>query len=88
MLERAHNFLDVIEAVSSARKAGFDNLNLDLIYGLPEQTLQTWQTTVRRILELHPEHISAYALTLEHGTPFGRWSSRGLAPNSRSRPGG
>jgi oxygen-independent coproporphyrinogen III oxidase len=78
MLERAHNFFDVIEAVSSARKARFDNLNLDLIYGLPEQTLQTWQTTVKRILDLHPEHISAYALTLEHGTPFGRWSAKGL----------
>jgi oxygen-independent coproporphyrinogen-3 oxidase len=80
MLERAHNFFDVIEAVASARKAGFDNLNLDLIYGLPEQRLKTWQTTVNRILDLHPEHISAYALTLEHGTPFGRWSSRGLMP--------
>lgn len=80
MLERAHNFFDVIEAVTSARKAGFDNLNLDLIYALPEQTLQTWQTTVKRILDLHPEHISAYALTLEHGTPFGRWSSKGMLP--------
>ncbi len=78
MLERAHSFLDVIEAVSNARAAGFGNLNLDLIYGLPEQQLGTWQTTVRRVLDLHPEHISAYALTLEHGTPFGRWSSRGL----------
>jgi len=80
MLERTHDFFDVIEAVTSARKAGFDNLNLDLIYGLPEQTLQTWQTTVKRILDLHPEHISAYALTLEHGTPFGRWASKGLLP--------
>ena len=80
MLERTHSFFDVIEAVSNARKAGFDNLNLDLIYGLPEQSLQTWQTTIKRILDLHPEHISAYALTLEHGTPFGRWSSRGLLP--------
>lgn len=80
MLERVHDFFDVIDAVTSARKAGFDNLNLDLIYGLPEQTLQTWQTTVKRILDLHPEHISAYALTLEHGTPFGRWSSKGLLP--------
>lgn len=80
MLERAHNFFDVIEAVGSARKAGFENLNLDLIYGLPEQTLQTWQTTVKRILDLGPEHISAYALTLEHGTPFGRWASKGLLP--------
>jgi oxygen-independent coproporphyrinogen-3 oxidase len=80
MLERAHTFFEVIEAVTSARKAGFDNLNLDLIYGLPEQTLDTWQTTVERILDLHPEHISAYALTLEHGTPFGRWASKGLLP--------
>jgi oxygen-independent coproporphyrinogen III oxidase len=80
MLERIHNFFDVIEAVTSARKAGFENLNLDLIYGLPEQTLQTWQTTVQRVLDLHPEHISAYALTLEHGTPFGRWASKGLLP--------
>ena len=80
MLERTHDFFDVIEAVTNARKAGFNNLNLDLIYGLPEQSLHTWQTTVQRILELHPEHISAYALTLEHGTPFGRWSSKGLMP--------
>jgi oxygen-independent coproporphyrinogen-3 oxidase len=80
MLEREHDFFTVIEAVSTARKAGFDNLNLDLIYGLPEQTLQTWQTTLQRIVELNPEHISAYALTLEHGTPFGRWSAKGLLP--------
>lgn len=80
MLERSHDFFTVIDAVTTARKAGFDNLNLDLIYALPEQTLQSWQTTVKRILELEPEHISAYALTLEHGTPFGRWSQRGLLP--------
>jgi len=80
MLERAHNFFDVIEAVSTARKSGFNNLNLDLIYGLPEQTLKTWQNTVQRILDLYPEHISAYALTLEHGTPFGRWTAHGLLP--------
>ncbi|MDP2778477.1 MAG: radical SAM family heme chaperone HemW, partial [Anaerolineales bacterium] len=84
MLERVHDFFTVIEAVSTARKAGFDRqsngVNLDLIYGLPEQTLQTWQTTLKRVLELHPEHISAYALTLEHGTPFGKWSSKGLLP--------
>ncbi len=80
MLEREHSFFDVIEAVSTARKAGFDNLNLDLIYGLPEQTLQTWKTSLQRIIDLNPQHISAYALTLEHGTPFGRWSSKGLLP--------
>lgn len=82
MLERAHNFFDVIEAVTAARKAGFKDLNLDLIYGLPGQVPSTWQTTVKRILDLHPEHISAYALTLEHGTPFGRCASKGLLPLS------
>lgn len=80
MLERSHDFFTVIDAVSTARKAGFNNLNLDLIYALPEQTLEAWQTTVKRVLELQPEHISAYALTLEHGTPFGRWASKGILP--------
>jgi oxygen-independent coproporphyrinogen-3 oxidase len=80
MLERIHDFFTVIEAVSTARQVGYDNLNLDLIYGLPEQTLQTWQNTVKRVVDLHPEHISAYALTLEHGTPFGRWAAKGLLP--------
>lgn len=80
MLEREHDFFTVIEAVSTARKAGFDNLNLDLIYGLPQQTLASWQTTVKRAVDLHPNHISAYALTLEHGTPFGKWTERGLLP--------
>ncbi|MBK9778893.1 MAG: radical SAM family heme chaperone HemW [Anaerolineales bacterium] len=80
MLERSHDFFTVIEAVSTARRAGFTNLNLDLIYALPEQTLQSWQTTVQRVLELEPEHISAYALTLEHGTPFGKWANKGILP--------
>jgi oxygen-independent coproporphyrinogen-3 oxidase len=80
MLERAHSYFDVINAVTWARTAGFDNLNLDLIYGLPLQTLDVWSATVKLILGLAPEHLSLYALTLEHGTPFGRWSARGLMP--------
>jgi oxygen-independent coproporphyrinogen-3 oxidase len=80
MLERQHDYFDVIHAVTWSRQAGFDNLNLDLIYGLPLQTLDRWQATVKLILGLRPEHISAYALTLEHGTPFGRWSARGMLP--------
>lgn len=79
-LERIHDYFDVINAVAWARRAGFDNLNLDLIFGLPEQTLQSWQSTVNLILGLHPEHLSLYALTVEHGTPFGRWSTHGLLP--------
>ena len=80
MLERIHSYSDVVDAVRWSRRAGFDNLNLDLIYGLPEQTLERWQHTVKLSLGLHPEHISAYALTLEHGTPFGRWAAKGLLP--------
>ncbi len=79
-LERIHDFFDVIDAVNWARRAGFDNLNLDLIFGLPEQSLARWQATVEMILSLHPEHLSLYALTLEHGTPFGRWAQHGLLP--------
>jgi oxygen-independent coproporphyrinogen-3 oxidase len=83
LLERTHDFLDVLNAVAGARRAGFGSINLDLIYGLPDQSMTTWQTTVRRVLDLQPEHISAYALTLEHGTPFGRWAERGMvaSPN-------
>jgi oxygen-independent coproporphyrinogen-3 oxidase len=77
-LERIHDYFDVIEAVTWARRAGFDNLNLDLIFGLPEQPLERWQATVKLVLGLCPEHLSLYALTVEHGTPFGRWAQRGV----------
>lgn len=80
LLGRAHHFGDVLRAVSAARRSGFGNLNLDLIFALPEQSLGTWKTSVRRVLKLEPEHVSAYALTLEHGTPFGTWVRRGLLP--------
>jgi len=80
LLERIHDYGDVVNSVKWSRQAGFDNLNIDLIYGLPEQKMADWQRTVNLILGLHPEHLSLYALTLEHGTPFGRWSQRGLMP--------
>lgn len=80
LLERQHDYLDVINAVKWARKAGFDNLNLDLIYGLPGQPIDRWQHTLQLALQLFPEHFSLYALTIEHGTPFAHWSSRGLIP--------
>jgi oxygen-independent coproporphyrinogen III oxidase len=80
LLERIHDYSDVLNAVKWSRQVGFDNLNLDLIYGLPEQTMGRWMNTLNLILGLHPEHLSLYALTLEHGTPFGRWANRGLLP--------
>ncbi|WP_322807332.1 radical SAM family heme chaperone HemW [Thermanaerothrix sp.] len=78
LLERQHDFFDVSQAVRWARRAGFDNLNLDLIYGIPNQSLARWQETLERALGLHPEHLSLYALTIEHATPFYRWVARGL----------
>ncbi len=78
LLEREHNHLDVIQAVGWSRKAGFRNLNLDLIFGLPMQSLSAWQQTLSWALELAPEHFSLYALTLEHGTPLKTWVDRGL----------
>jgi len=80
MLERAHTYFDVINAVTWARQAGFENLSLDLIYGLPYQSPEDWTATVELVAGLHPNHFSLYALTMEHGTPFGRWSTRGLIP--------
>jgi len=80
LLDRLHLFGDVAQAVSWARAAGFDNLNLDVIFGIPHQTLGMWQATVHRILGLGPEHISAYALSLEHGTPMRAWVYKGLLP--------
>ena len=80
MLERIHSYDDVLTANLAARKAGFENLSFDLIFGLPEQTLEKWQATVKLIVGLAPEHLSLYALTLEQGTPFGHWAERGMIP--------
>jgi oxygen-independent coproporphyrinogen III oxidase len=79
-LERIHDPFDVLNAVRWAHQAGFDNLNLDLIYGLPEQALASWQANVKHAVELAPQHLSLYALTIEHDTPYGRWAERGLLP--------
>ena len=67
---RPHDFQQAVDAVHMIRKTGFKNLSLDLIYGLPEQDLEKWQQTLRRVLELNPEHISCYGLKIEEGTPL------------------
>jgi oxygen-independent coproporphyrinogen-3 oxidase len=59
---------ETVAAVRSAREAGFTNINLDLMYGLPHQTLESWKYTVSQCLELAPAHLSCYALTVEEGT--------------------
>lgn len=78
LLERQHRYPEVIQSVTWARQAGFDNLNLDLMFGLPGQSLVRWQESMELALGLHPEHLSLYALTLEHGTPFQHWTEHGL----------
>ncbi len=78
LLGRVHDLPDVIRAVRWARQAGFENLSLDLIYGLPGQAVATWLKTLDTSLALNPDHLSLYALTLEQGTPMQRWVGRGL----------
>lgn len=80
LLERQHDFFDVVQAVRWAREAGFANISLDLIFGLPAQTLERWKETLERALAMSPDHLSLYALTIEHGTPLQRRWARGLIP--------
>jgi oxygen-independent coproporphyrinogen-3 oxidase len=80
LFNRRHDNDAVARAVSAARGAGFDNVNLDLIYGFPHQTLESWETSLRQMLFLKPEHISLYALGLEDGTPMKAWVANGRLP--------
>lgn len=84
MLERQHSFEDVINAVEWSREAGINNLNLDLIFGLPDQTINTWLFSLEAAINLQPEHLSLYALTLEHGTPMQHKVELGLIPEPDS----
>jgi oxygen-independent coproporphyrinogen-3 oxidase len=76
-LERIHDADEVDDAYRWAREAGFENVNLDLIYGLQWQTLDGWQANLNRAIAMAPEHLSLYALTLEDGTPLTRDVARG-----------
>ena len=77
LLGRRHQASEAIDAFQAARQAGFDNVNLDLMYGLPNQSLEQWQQTLSSLIDLAPEHISLYALTIEEGTPMHKWASDG-----------
>jgi oxygen-independent coproporphyrinogen-3 oxidase len=81
LLERQHTYDDVIRAVQWIRNTGDANINLDLIFGLPEQTLSSWMTSLEAALSLQPEHFSLYALTLESGTPLQHKVLSGLITN-------
>ena len=69
-LGRIHTFAEFQESFALARDAGFANINVDLMSGLPEQSEEKWEESLRTIAELSPEHISAYSLIVEPGTPF------------------
>ena len=70
LLGRRHSAEQAKAGVAAAREAGFDNLNIDLIFGLPGQLVASWEHTLEEALALAPDHVSAYALTLEEGTPM------------------
>ncbi len=72
ILGRIHNFDDFLKTYYLARKSGIKNINVDLMYGIPEQTMESFGETLRRVTDLSPEHISLYGLILEEETPFYR----------------
>lgn len=79
-LERVHQPDAVRRAFAAARSAGYDNVSLDLIYGADGEGLDSWERTLREAVALAPEHVSAYALTIEPATPLGRKVARGETP--------
>ena len=71
-LGRIHTYEEFLESFSLAREAGFQNINVDLMCALPDQTYEGWVRNLRKVAALHPEHISAYSLIIEEGTPFAK----------------
>ena len=77
-LDRIHTIDEVLSSVYHARMAGFQNINLDLIFGLPWQDLRSWEHSLQRAIQLKPQHFSIYSLIIEPGTPLFGWHERGL----------
>ncbi|MBE5813061.1 MAG: oxygen-independent coproporphyrinogen III oxidase [Clostridiales bacterium] len=74
---RIHSYKEFVENYKLAREIGFNNISVDLIFGLPEQNIEIWNKTLEDIIKLNPEHISAYSLKIEEGTPFYAMQSKG-----------
>ena len=81
LLGRRHSAQEAADAYALAVYAGFDNVSIDLMYGLPHQTLDHWRSTLERTCELAPPHVSMYCLTLEDGTPMQHWVADGTLPD-------
>ena len=73
LLRRGHTFDEAVATYQAARDAGFENINLDLIYGLPDQSIGRWRATLQRVIELRPDHLSAYSLQVEERTALFNW---------------
>ncbi len=80
LFARSHHLEDVQQTVQMARAAGFDNINLDLIYGIPRQTFDMWRHSLDTALGLTPNHLSLYSLGLENATPLHSWVQSGTLP--------
>ncbi|HCW07653.1 MAG TPA: coproporphyrinogen III oxidase [Cytophagales bacterium] len=76
-LNRAHGSSDALQCLDRSRAAGFSNISVDLIYAIPAQSLSRFEKNLQTLLEFSPEHISAYALTIEERTVFGNWQKKG-----------
>jgi oxygen-independent coproporphyrinogen-3 oxidase len=76
-MHRAHDSAGIVRAFTAARDAGFTNISLDLIFALPDSLQRDWPRDLAKALELGPEHISLYGLTVEPATPLARWRDRG-----------
>ena len=76
-LGRIHDVQDVYRAVEAARAAGFDNINLDFIFGMPHQSVAGWQNTLDQAIALQPDHLSLYSLIVEENTPLHHWVETG-----------
>lgn len=76
LLGRIHTYEAFLESYRMLTACGFDNINLDLMYAIPEQTVKSFEQTLSRVIALSPAHISAYSLIIEEGTPFGRERDR------------
>ncbi len=72
ILGRIHTYGDFLESYRMVSECGFENVNIDLMYAIPEQTVENFEQTLRRVIALAPAHISAYSLIIEDGTPFGK----------------
>ncbi len=80
-LGRIHGRDDFLRTFSDARSAGFDNVSVDLMYGIPEQTMDSFRDTIEKTIALSPEHISAYCLKVEENTPFGKMGKKLVLPD-------